>query len=152
MTIQPRRGLLLIALALLLGANAVPAQSLKDFQKLARQPSLDKLPQVGVAGAQANAIVYRLKNTTGAPISFEVLNGQTVPALYWEQQRPDGKWIGTLPGEGLVTSERSGIAAGESVDFSVPIDPTIAPARPYIRIFNAAGSKSSFIQLCEIVN
>lgn len=146
-----RRGLLLLALTLL-SPTLAPAQSLKDFQKLARQSALDKLPQVGVTGAQANAIIYRLKNTTGAPISFEVLNGQTVPALYWEQQRADGKWIGTLPGEGLLTSQRSGIAAGEQIDFIVPVDPTIAPARAYIRIFNSAGSKSSFIQLCEIVN
>lgn len=143
---------LLITLLTLLCAPLLPAQSLKDFQRLSKQSPLDKLPLVGVVGAQAGTITYRLKNTTTAPISYECPTGQNVPALYWEQQRPDGKWFGYTPGEGLITSQRSGIAAGESVDFTVPIDPTLAPARAYIRIFNASGSKSSFIQLCEIVN
>ncbi len=144
---------ILIALFLLgLTVAAAPAQSLKDFQRLSKQSPLDKLPQVGIVGAQAKAITYRLKNTTGGNISFECPTGQTVPALYWEQQQPDGKWYGYTPGEGLVTSERSGLNPGEQIDFTVPIDPKLAPARAYIRIFNATGSKSSLIQLCEIVN
>lgn len=143
--------LILLALGLLLALPA-PAQSLKDFQRLSKQSPLDKLPAVGIVGAQANAITYRLKNTTSANISFECPTGQTVPALYWEQQQANGKWYGYTPGEGLITSERSGLNPGESIDFTVPIDPNLAPARAYLRIFNATGSKSSFIMLCEIVN